>query len=106
MLSPPALGGGITGNFARRAYTEINNIYFQDSSQFDPRSAAGLALIIHEFTHIMQYREVRGFQAKYIKQFLESGDGEGNHYERRAYVNERNSEAFFNQNPCLLCPNG
>ena len=100
IASPPTLGKFLGRKI--RAYTQSNHINF-NYDEYDPTSAYGMALIIHEFTHIMQFVEYKDFSMRYVKEWVRHGDGEENIYEHRAYVNGRNSEAFFNKNPELLC---
>lgn len=86
------------------AFTFYDHIYF-NKDRYNPNWFSGLALIVHEFTHVMQYREVASFEAKYIAQYLKSGNakGGGNSFEQRGYVNEDLSEAYFQANK-ISCP--
>jgi RHS repeat-associated protein len=102
-LSPPGIAESVTGKAVANAYTEGSHIYFRSNSNYDPTTPTGMALIVHEFTHVMQYREVMGFQAKYINQWLKHGAGPENPYENRGYINQDNSREFFRNNLDLMC---
>lgn len=90
------MGEALSGESNVTAYTEGDHIYFKNAGEYDPTTASGMALLVHEFTHVMQYREVAGFQAKYIKQYLKHGAGKKNPYEKRGYINGEKSEKYFN----------
>ncbi len=76
------------------------------ASLYNVSTAAGMALVVHEFTHVMQYKESKLFEVRYGAEYLRYGgkEGGGNHFEERAYTNQRNSKTFFEENPNLLCP--
>lgn len=69
------------------------------------KTAAGLALITHEFTHAMQYLEEKNFSVNYVKEMLKHGShqGGGNRFEEKAYINSVKSEKFYLNNPQLMC---
>lgn len=65
-------------------------------ARWDPCSVGGLALLVHEAFHVLQYQEslpglsyVRGFTLKYLFRATWEGGGERNLYEAPAYAHER-----------------
>lgn len=68
------------------------------------RTANGLSLLTHEFTHAMQYLEEKNFSINYVKEMLKHGSSKGgNRFEERAYTNGEKSKTFYLNNPGLLC---
>ena len=102
--TPPARGERLTGKPQADAFTYFYDIYFRSASNYDLSTSAGMALLVHEFTHVMQYRETSQFPTKYLLAWANWGSGENNPYERRAYVNQRNALELFTKRPELLCP--
>lgn len=83
-------------------------VYFAKGIGGEPmlRTSAGLSLMVHEFTHVMQYLEEPNFTVNYIREVMRGAGTTrygGNRFERRGYINQDKSEKFFNSNPQLLC---
>ena len=102
---------GLTGNNPQdiEGYTSSSNrIYLKTPNKTKSialmRTADGIALITHEFTHVMQYLEEKNFSVNYVKEMMKYGSARGkNRFEERAYVNGEKSRIFYNQNPQLMC---
>jgi len=63
--------------------------------RWDPCSCKGLALIVHEAFHVLQYQEspagiglIHGFALKYLVRATWEGGAERNKYEKPAYAQE------------------
>lgn len=82
-------------------------IYFDDSIGGFPmyRTVDGLAILTHEFTHVMQYIEEKNFSINYVREMAKHGTLKGgkNRFEERAYINEAKSAQFYSNNQNLLC---
>lgn len=92
---PPLLGlftqGGIT--FPDPLGTRAIDVYV---ARWDPCGTAGLALLVHEAFHVLQFQEggagigpIRGFSLRYLTRATWEGGGERNLYEKPAYAQER-----------------
>ena len=95
----------IQGYTASATRVYLGNINFSAVNPPFMRTAAGLSLITHEFTHAMQYLEEKNFTANYVKEMLKHGSQRkgGNRFEEKAYINEDKSEKFYLNNPQLMC---
>lgn len=110
-----AVGGagtyeGITGQDPMRiqGYTASSTRVYYDSGVGGLamlRTVAGMSLMTHEFTHVMQYLEEPNFSVNYVREMLKHGshEGGGNRFEERAYTNGKNSANFYSNNQNLLC---
>ena len=67
-------------------------------ARWDPDTLRGLALLVHEAFHVLQYQEalggvglgpLRAFAVKYLLRAAFEGGGERNAYEAPAYAHER-----------------
>lgn len=88
-----------------QGYTSsATRIYLTNKNVPLMRTAEGMALITHEFTHVMQYLEEKNFSVNYVKEMMKYGSGEGkNRFEKRAYINQKESLKFYLNNPQLMC---
>jgi hypothetical protein len=86
-------------------------IYFADG-RWDPCTPTGLALLVHESFHVLQFQEslggvglgpLRGFAVQYLFRAMFEGGGEENLYEAPAYAQERAFAAACRALPRPLC---
>jgi len=81
--------------------------------KWDPCSNAGLALLVHEAFHVLQYQEsaggvglLRGFTLKYLLRAAWEGGAERNKYEKPAYAQGDAFEKACRSLPRPLCSGG
>jgi hypothetical protein len=86
-------------------------IYLADG-RWDPCTPTGLALLVHECFHVLQFQEtlggvglgpLRGFALQYLFRATFEGGGEKNLYEAPAYAQERAFAAACRALPRPLC---
>jgi hypothetical protein len=89
-------------------------IYFAEG-KWDPCSARGLGLIVHECFHVLQFQErmggvglgpLRGFTFQYLFRAIFEGGGKENLYEIPAYAHEKAFIAACRSLPRPLCSKG
>jgi hypothetical protein len=82
-------------------------------ARWDPCSVPGLALLVHEAFHVLQYQEslpgislLRGFTVKYLFRATWEGGAERNLYEKPAYAQGNAFERACRALPRPLCRAG
>ena len=82
-------------------------------AKWDPCSCAGLALLVHEAFHVLQYQQspggvglLHGFALKYVVRAAWEGGAERNKYEKPAYEQEAAFRKACGALPRPLCADG
>ena len=82
-------------------------------AKWDPCSCGGLALLVHEAFHVLQYQEspggvslLHGFTLKYLVRAIWEGGAERNKYEKPAYEQEAAFKKACGALPRPLCSGG